>query len=337
MLRLSGATNPLGRRGWREGDGAGGERQVTACIFRPQSLWNGPGDLGREDSSMQPLCACVAETHGEGFIEFFHTILPPIVELFQGIPWRFQQETGPHTGGPGSRPQVPALPTFGPAASRGTTLRSGTRVPGGALCAQFSQGNGGQEQQAEGRASQAVPPAGCHPSSPGPTTPGLSGSLPKPQASLRDREAVEVGGRGSRGIGFGRSPRLQAGGEAITAGAGRSFYRSPDILRRSRSSPRYRRRRLRLGARCAPGITCPDGPCRLAVWQARSGLAVPRRPPSHPSARSLQPRSLTSCRGAKRPSGSPPPAGLIPAPLSHPAAGSLVPILWFPGLQLPIP
>ena len=110
-----------------------------------------PGDPGREGtSSMRPLCV-YAQTHGEGFIELLHTRLPPIVELFRNPLGDSNKKPDPTRVGLEAAHRYLLCRHSAPRPAGGsTTLRSGTRVPGGALCARFSQGNGGQEQQAEG-------------------------------------------------------------------------------------------------------------------------------------------------------------------------------------------
>lgn len=132
---------PIWEEGWGE-ERWGWRRQETACVFRPQSLWNGPrGPRQEGTSSMRPLCV-YAQTHGEGFLELFHTRLPPTVELSRNPLGDANKNPDP------TRPGLEAAQTYllgrhsAPRPAGGsTTLRSGTRVQRGALCARFSQGN----------------------------------------------------------------------------------------------------------------------------------------------------------------------------------------------------
>ena len=112
------------------------------CLQTSEPLeWTPGTQAGRDLKHAASVCV-YAQTHGEGFIELFHTRLPPTVELFRNPLGDANKKPDP------TRPGLEAAQTYllgrhsAPRPAGGsTTLRSGTRVQRGALCARFSQGN----------------------------------------------------------------------------------------------------------------------------------------------------------------------------------------------------
>lgn len=201
-----------------------------------------------------------------------------------------------------------------------TTLRSGTRVSRGALCARFSRGNRPGAAGRGGGLTEASHPPAITPSSPGPTTPGSSRSLPDLGGlPARSGKRIEVRGGGPRGMRSRQSPRLQAGGRRPLRGGG-SFIEVPPYSAGPQDSPHYRRRRLRLAAL---GARWP--PESVPRWGHAVRLAVPR--PAWPS---VPRHPLSSGRGGPaascphvaagwqhrlaRPSRPPPPPRQLPIP-----------------------
>ena len=108
---------------------------------------------------------------------------------------------------------------------------------------------------------------------------------------------IEVGGRGPRGMRFGRSPRLRAGERRPLRGRCVSFLEVQTYSAGPRDLPHYRRRRLRLGARWAPESVPRWGHAvRLAVPAPRVAQS-PATPPPILVVESLQPRSHPNQEG----------------------------------------
>ena len=321
---------------WEEGcgeEGWGWRRQVTACVCRPQSLWNGPWGprLGRSLKHEASVCV-YAQTRADGFIERFHTRPPPAAGLFGNPPGDANGNPDPRRAG------LEAAQTFLPGRIRPRGQQGqqdaaqGTRVSRGALCARFSRGNRpGAAGRGSGLTEASHPPA-VTPSSPGPTTPGSSRSLPDLGLPARPGERIEVRGGGPRGMRSRQSPRLQAGGRRPLRGGG-SFIEVPPYSAGPRDSPHYRRRRLRLAAL---GSKWP--PESVPRWGHAVRLAVPRprvaqRPATPPPIRSWRARSLASARGRRVAA-----SARAPQPAHHRSSRrqqGLSPTLRFPGLSFP--
>lgn len=123
------------------------------------------------------------------------------------------------------------------------------------------------------------------PAPPRPDCPGAARPRRSPCAT-----PIEVGGRGPRGMRFGRSPRLRVGERRPVRERCVSFIEVQTYSAGPRDSPHYRRWRLRLGARWPP----ESGPrWGHAVRLAVPGPRVAQRPATPPPilvVESLQPR-----------------------------------------------
>ena len=160
----------------------------------------------------------------------------------------------------------------------------------------------------KGWANRGVSPAGRHPSSPGPTTPGLSRSCPTSEVSLRDPDRARR--PGSTGHEVWAVAEAPGRGEAASAGEVCVFYRSPDILRRSPGVAPLSEVETEAGGKVAPGIWAQMGPrCPPRSPRAPRGPAS-RDTPSHPGRGEPAASRLTSppggSIGSRAPAGTPP-------------------------------
>lgn len=314
-----------------------GLEEAGNCLYFQTSEpleWT-PGTQAGKGPQACSLCVHVRTDARRGI----HRVLPHYTSANRGAiqesPWRFQQETGPHTGGPGSRPQVPALPTFGPAASRGQHDAAqrypspGRRALRPVLPGKRRPGAAGRR----GRLAEPSHPPAVTPSSPGPTTPGLSGSLPDLGGLLaRPRSGSRSGARVHEAWGLGGRRGSRPGGGDHCRSGGRSFIEVPTYSAGPRDSPRYRRRRLRLGARWPPESVPRWATLSASQSRGPAWPSVPRHPlPS----RSWRACSLASSRRRRVAA-----SARAPQPAqsrlrsSHRQLG-LGPTLRFPGLSFP--
>lgn len=258
------------------------------------------------------LCVCVRTDTRRGI----HRALPHETSANRGAiqesPWRCHQEIGPQAGVPGSRPEVPARPTFGPAASRGQhdaaqwypSLERRALRP--VLQGKLRPGAAGRG----GWTNRGVP-------LPAPPRPVRPGACPTSEVSLPDPGSGSRSGLGSTRHEVSAVAEAPGRGEAATAGWG-VLYRSLAILRMSPGFAPLSEAETEAGGaggKVAPGICAQMGPrCPLRSPESPRGPAS-RDTPSHPVVESPQPRVRTSPPGGSI--GSRAPAGPPPAPATR--------------------